>query len=1149
MPENNNNNQRHFFTIEDPRKVTNTAQTYGVLNTSLSFTDIPDNVTERGAGLGKLASSMPTAMARLFIFDSALKQVNSYQASDPYNGHNGVLNNSTNETKPTPYHELVGEMLDMLEFIYEYGDDENFHVHKWDMKSQVASLKNSPNNAHVRLAEALEASLSSVAGIGDNPSIYLFLWGNDVIGGSSPMSLVYTSANLHNKINDRQLRFQGKAGNRLFSGSCKPLHERDKKFREYVYRIWQLYLNANPSLKSFATYIKDSANSYEEDQAMVLSIRTSPNSFSGVKQLESKGNNVQIAGVPIMVSDHTITIDKTTTDYMLAPTVDFYQKGKPGVKTPLALTPQGLDNAIYAAGRVWQQSSDTIPAVLPAIEDRLLPGLKVQYPYLTGKDFLEDRIIEVSYNINRKKFFTGSNKQISFLLPLKKEFFQYFKLEDLYRVDETGNVTYTDMMTMEYNEKTESVIVKLTLPLTSGKKITFFKKYDVGQDGDVDKLNCYDGDSTFDLAFFPFYELVPDNGNNVYNVMVGVTVDSVETKYWIPDSELGLREVLSKTEPRMTGQGIRTSHVNVGSRFSCMEIKVTLENQEATALLLPIFTKVTSKSTDAERIYTFGVDFGTTNTHLAYAALPSGDPIGKIDVKPFGYDKQDTQIVMLNDEDGVAEFGAFTTAVKRELVPFKIGEKGEVKFPMRTTTYQKKGSPTTLQLFANTNIGFNYSSDISNSKNYKSNIKWERADGLSRQRMATFFEQLLWMMKNKSALNDCSDEFNVVITYPIAMSEEDNTLFKNAWNDAKEKVKCSIKKLTFMTESIAPYYAKDNNTRSDKPFANVDIGGGTTDILYVNPNTSEAQVYSAFFAANDLWNDGLDPSLRSLKENGFITYYKEVRMNKLGDRQAEVKDVIANATSSADIISYLFANDDWTLLSERIQASPIMKQLLVVHFSALIFYLAYVVHMAEVDPPVYLTFSGMGSKYIKLINISNNQIAKLVNEIFHYAGSKDVLDNEKLCKASIEVSFQPQPKEITAVGALVSLNHKNPIWPVEYILHGYEDEDPEKEFRIRQLNEDVKKKVQEFFRMFMNMFNEHTMANVLSDIGCPVSQNVLTMLRDNVQSSFKDACASATQDVEEGKKLTEPMFFWPLKNSLYVVGKALAPVAIHKLQS
>lgn len=70
-----------------------------------------------------------------------------------------------------------------------------------------------------------------------------------------------------------------------------------------------------------------------------------------------------------------------------------------------------------------------------------------------------------------------------------------------------------------------------------------------------------------------------------------------------------------------------------------------------------------------------------------------------------------------------------------------------------------------------------------------------------------------------------------------------------------------------------------------EPYANIDIGGGTTDILYVNPTTKEANVYSAFFAANDLWNDGLDRVASSYKANGFLKYYTTLCCKNLGDKK------------------------------------------------------------------------------------------------------------------------------------------------------------------------------------------------------------------------------------------------------------------------
>ncbi len=1144
------------MTTENPKQVRNTTGAYGVINEELKSTSIPDNVSERGAGLQKLASSMPSAMARLFIFDSALKQVNDLQAQNPQSGHNGEAAFSDGAVKPTAYHDLVGELLDMLEFIYEYGDNKDFHVRTWVPGEQLKLLKASESAAHRRLAKALEAALS-MAGMPDTP-IHLFLWGKDIIGGTAPTSLVFTSANLRTRLGKNGLSFKGKGGNTLFADEAKPLHQRHRDFQKYVYSLWQSHMTGDslpPSLLSLRKYISDSADHYDV-HAIIDDIKNNKGAFDPkeVKPLTSKGQTVTVKGIPLMVSNHTITIDEDTTDYMLKPTADYYANGDATARKPLALTPGGVDGLTYAAGREWKPGHDEIPAAPGEMDERMLPGLNVKWPYLTTGDFLEDRIIKVSYFIDRKKFFTGNPKALNFLLPLRKEFFLYFKPEDLFKVDPvSGELTYSDMLTVEYDEDRETVTVNLRLPLASEKTINFFKKYDVSPGSD-EMMFCADT-AEFDLAVFPFYRLVPDNGHNVYDVMIGAKTDEVTTSYWIQKPGEGLREVPSKTHHRLfkgPKSNILTDHVNVDGAFSMIELEAIDNGQRGRALLLPIFRKVTSDPAQASSdIYTFAVDFGTTNTHVAYFVEKPGTSIGPERVRPFTYDASDTQLVTLNDENGAGNFGDFMTALFREAVPFAIGGKSNVKFPMRTVTYEKIGESPTVELFANTNIGFNYGSDLSRSKQYMTNIKWDRHSGGNshkrmaeyRKRMAAYFEELLWMMKNKSALNNCTDSFNVVVTYTISMSINDLEKFKQAWEDARKKVKCTINSLKFQTESIAPYYAKVSQLPSRDPFVNVDIGGGTTDMLYVNPSIQESQVFSALFAADDLWNDGVDPTMRSAKANGFLTYFKEIRMPQVSST-IPVKDTIEAAQSSADVISYLFTNNDITQLGEMIEGSKIMKQLLVVHFGALMYFLAYAVHMAEVAPPRYLTFSGMGSKYIKLINGSDEVLSTMVNAIFRYAGSAQVLDNELLRNASVKVSFDPNPKEITATGSLVALNYPKPLVPIDQIVHGYEEEDPGRTFRMRDLTKDIEFAVIDFYKKFVEMFRTDAVTDTFSDAGCPVTKEVAGMLEDSAQGSFDQVLEGTKVVTEEADKLTQPMFFWPLKGALYNIGKELAQEAV-----
>ena len=1140
MPETDNATIKvcNFFTNENPGEITNASGSYGIIPNAIDSTHIKDGLTERGAGLGKLGSSMPSPMARLFLFSAALREVNDLEGKNPNDGHKGKEDEKGN-FEPTPYHDLVGEMLDMLEFVFKYGDDPDFHVQRWDVVKECQALEQSAVPAHKQLASALRSAFEF--GVLKDQPIYLFFWKKEVFGGTSPISLVYTSANLRTSLG--RDKFTGVGGNVLFSDKAVPLYKRDVAFREYLYRLGRTDLAGilpSSPLYQLSKYIQDSATHYDIDLDNI--VKVAPDNFNGVKNLQTQGTNVKVAGVQLRVSEHTIVIDQTTSDYLLNPSVNYYQRGNSTISIPMILVPQGVDELKYAAGRPWNTNSDSIDAVLPNdINERHLPGLgrQVKYPFLTISDFFEDKIIEVSYEINKDKFFTGCKKEISFLLPLKKVFFEYFSLNDL--IDSNGN--YTDMLVVEYDDERSKLTVKLNLPLINGHKICLYKQYDTSEESEV-KVDCYDGASTFDFAVFPFYRLEPDTSHNIYNVMVGSTMDGVSVKFFEPGQSV--TQVDSVSKRRTTGGAnsqLTTDHVRVKGAFTFMELTVPSDGNEVKALVLPIFKKVNSDPTRATGQFTFSIDFGTTNTHVSYVKTANGQPFGHNQVLSFNYSEDDTQMVMFNNGGGTREFGSFPTALKRELVPSVLGE--TVKFPMRTATYQVAGNPNKLEMFFNTNIGFNYGEDISRSSDYRTNIKWDRFDNdNANDRMRTFFAQMLWMMKNKSVLNDGSDSFTLVVTYPISMRLNDYDKFQRAWKDARAEVQCNVD-IRYRTESVAPYYSYLAGLQYGEPYANMDIGGGTTDILYINPFSGEASVFSAFFAANDLWNDGIDRVNRASKDNGFVRFYKMVQLNMLGDKRTDVGRVIENASSSSDIISYLFANDDWTRLSNTISRSPKMMQLPIIHFSALAFYMAYALHMAEVEIPRNLSFTGMGSKYIRLISNVEAVISQLVNAIFKYAGG--VLNNSKLQEANVNVSFAPNPKEVTAIGALISLNYARAINPSEDIYYGYEEEEPGKVLRYQNISTDVQDSVVKLFKKFTQMFQNDDVLDVLDDLGYSIDCEIVAKLSNYAVQSLRQMKDSSSEGQNSRDKLKEPMFFWPLKNSLYIIGKELSESAANEI--
>lgn len=1138
----------NYFTNENPKEVINTSGNYGVVPASLDPTKIVDNLIEKGEGLGKLGASMPTPFARLYLFSAAFAQVNAENEKEGYEreGHLGIKDPNTGERVPSAYHNLVGECLDMLEFIFRYGDDKRFHVDTWSYVEECNKLIASSDSGHKELGHAM-LNVYENTSLRVATSLYLFRWNlvsdkSVFIGGTSPISLVYTSANLCKQIPVGL--FTGGNGNHLFTDNPLPLHLRSEKFRRFMYKYQLNDINAAcqqvKALRHLARYIADSGDWYDED--LKDEVLQKP-AYQNVKKLTSQGASISCAGVALYSSDHTINIDADTCDYLIDSTVEYYRQewdnGQKveNVKRPMMLTKQGVDGLRYVNGRPWQPGKDEIPPTYSAVlSKRQLPGFNgTFYPFLTIDDFLEKKIIEVSYIIRREKFFTGCNKNLSFLLPLKKLFFKFFKLSDLF--DENGN--YTQMFSITEDHATEEVTVELRIPLLNGHSVTLHRRY-----GKDDKVDCYDKENTFDFAFFPFYRIIDRPESNVYNVMVGSTVKDFSTSFYIaanlgnaPKEQAVSVEIDKRTQSK--GGIANTTHIHVPSAFDFMEVNIG----GIQALVVPIFKEVEVDGTKATSYFSFSIDFGTTNTHVAYAKKGNDDErILKADIHSFEAladgNEDDRQVVTFHNDGGAADFSNFLTAFQREFVPVEIGDGKSVSFPMRTATCQVDTKLSALKMFANTNIGFNYNAELSKSKLYKTNIKWDRKDTLSAQRLREYFKEMLWLMKNKAVLNNGSDMFDLVVTYPQSMREKDVDNLKQAWSDAMQAVRCGVN-LHYYFESVTPYYAYLSDLNYGEPYVNFDIGGGTTDILYINPLTREAMSFSAFFAANDLWNDGLNKNVEP-KLNGFISYYRKTNEYKQMDsvKKLDIEAVLNNADSSADILSYLFTHDDVTRVSQAISNSPEMMQLLVIHFSSLMYYLAYFIDIAEVALPTRISFTGMGSKYINLISKRAENIAKLANSVLAYYGLKSGVPEME--NAHMEVSFSDEPKVVTAKGGLIVKGHSNRIIPEACMYYGFKGEIGGKTLKYSDITQRKIDEAVHFFDDFVELLADDEFNAELSDLEYGITPEVVQKLRQYASGSAKQMADSSKEGQPPMGKVKDPMFFWPLKDSLYLLGKHIA---------
>ena len=110
--------------------------------------------------LHKMGTSIPSPFARMFLFDAAFKMIQQHDGN-------------------SPYHLLVSECLDLIEFLYLRSNDKLLYIKKWDKTNELNYLRTSATKEHQQLADTLENHLQTVMpGVNE---IYLFYYDVDDI--------------------------------------------------------------------------------------------------------------------------------------------------------------------------------------------------------------------------------------------------------------------------------------------------------------------------------------------------------------------------------------------------------------------------------------------------------------------------------------------------------------------------------------------------------------------------------------------------------------------------------------------------------------------------------------------------------------------------------------------------------------------------------------------------------------------------------------------------------------------------------------------------------------------------------------------------------------------------------------------------------
>jgi hypothetical protein len=820
-----------------------------------------------------VAVSIPSPFARLHLVVGALDYVSKHPTDTQ-----------------SAYHQLVSHFWDLWEVVFNHHQHrlakQPLTVRPWNRAEELPRLTANP--ATQPLAQVLALYWENEP-FSSFPEMALLRWPlpdgtSQLLGGTSPLTLFFPAPDVQ-----PLLRPDGTKVNRAngvgayFDAQYVALNTRENKFRQYVYHLFAFEpALAGGSLAPAVLAVLDNA------QLAALKMGTPAELTALYPTLtDYRGNPVYVGSWPVRIRpDVSIVHDS---DFFIRASRPQGDKKRPIVLRPGLKAP----GKKYYNDTLWDDKAVVPPTDSLNLPDRTLPGVGFQYPYLTTGDFLEDTLLAVPYEMDATRFHTGQVKvdpkaPRTFwpLLPLRPEYFLYFTPADLAKH-------------LEIEVWADFVTVKLSIPVgaEAENRVVEYKRdyHEKPVLDDVGRLLV----TNVGLSIFPFVKVKDaPQFNDFYKVMLvdannldPTLVDKpVTLAFWHGDRELRAGDKLQSATPYVrtpktgTDEGSTYYEVRgapeIGAAFDFLAVRHPAPGSPQ-ALVVPKWREVTQGT----KSFRFAIDFGTTNTHVAW----SDDQI-RVESLRFGADDSPVALLKKPLEDpaqtlydrtfagirrgGYINLRLWQDYTEREFVPNLIGAEGApFAFPIRTAT-SEAADYTTQQatLLGNVNVGFGFITEEQVNASYTTNLKWQMGnDEFSQHRVGAFIQEMMLLFRTKAALNQGRlDKTGVTWFAPLSFSHHQRSQFQAEWDRAFREVFHTEGSTQRVAESTAPYYYLTGRhlitLGPDDRAAFIDVGGGTTDVLFYADQ--QPVLNSSFrFAANDLWGDG-GARVRGAKDNG-----------------------------------------------------------------------------------------------------------------------------------------------------------------------------------------------------------------------------------------------------------------------------------------
>lgn len=622
--------------------------------------------------------------------------------------------------------------------------------------------------------------------------------------------------------------------------------------------------------------------------------------------------------------------------------------------------------------------------------------------------FFEPSIIKLPYRINRDNFKAIKyerdikERDYDYLIPLKGEALSYLE----------------DGAEYECQIKKHSVLIKFTY---NGH--TYEKEYreeenilDLGRNKQNLELGLFPNilsDTDEENNYFKFALTVADNNEewtnlNITDVNIACYKKDdkgiyalIEEAPRISAAKSGLREPIVRSNSDMLQSG--TKYFELFNSY-CDAIQISIKG--ISGFVLPEWRKA-KRTNDS---FTYAIDLGTSNTFVSRTKNGSDEAPEMIKMSEpmvsylHEYENKSQYSEVHNIEESL--FEQARTLMKTEFVPPFIDE-DEYKFPIRTALCKAKAKVEAPELFNNHNIAFFYEKMMETDfQECITDIKWNEDEEL----IKIFIREMLLIIKCDILYhNGMLNQTNIIWFRPLSFTGKAKRCYEKNWKQLANEI-LFTDNVSCYTESEAPYYffKKMDIIKNTDSVAIIDIGGGSTDMVYFNEN-KPISASSVHFGCDVLWGNAHN-GFSNVKSNGIYKAFIDNLNWKQNEefRKLEIEMKQNSKSSTTDIINFWLSNQDKNNIIERLQDSYL--PLFVYHLTALIFYMAKMYKFKGYEIPRTIIFSGNGSKYIDNFITEDS---KYIEEAIKYIFEQVYGDTQ-----NIHVVLPSKRKESTCYGGL-----------------------------------------------------------------------------------------------------------------------------------